>query len=192
MDFFNPIDILDQTRDDACRKTPAYNLNAWRKAGGKDGQEPYFEPDTEFRGYERKPVIRVYVDAKLFPSWDDWKREAKRAETGAIMRSGHSGLTTFYGGPDYGFSGKPPFITEKVPSVGWRVWINILCPSESEFLRAVADAEAEMREIDSREKDDAAGLDSYFNSADKRTTRYCSLQNRRSDIDRMLDYWDNM
>ena len=42
MDFFNPIDILDQTRDDACRKTPAYNLNAWRKAGGKDGQEPYF------------------------------------------------------------------------------------------------------------------------------------------------------
>ena len=67
MDFFNPVDILNQTRDDACRKTSAYNLNAWRKAGGKDGQEPYFEPGTEFKGYERKPVIRVYVDARLFP-----------------------------------------------------------------------------------------------------------------------------
>ena len=108
------------------------------------------------------------------------------------MRSGHSGLTTFYGGPDYGFSGKPPFITEKVSGVGWRVWINILCPSESEFLRAVADAEAEIREVDSWEKDDADGLTSYFNSATKRTTRYCSLQNCRSDIDRMLDFWDDM
>lgn len=50
-----------------------YSLRVWRSAGGMDGNEPYFEEGRESRGLNSCPVIRVYVDARLFSTWESWK-----------------------------------------------------------------------------------------------------------------------
>ena len=59
--------ITDNRGADYHKSLENYSLSAWRKAGGVDGAEPYFEEDTELHGMCREPVLRVYVDAALFP-----------------------------------------------------------------------------------------------------------------------------
>lgn len=161
------------------------NIDFWarRDAGGEDGNEPYFEEDVQRRGLDYCPVIRVYVDARIFSTWEAWKAEAERAKLGAIKGKDIYGGLAFFGGVGYSFSGNPAFLVEDIPGYGTRIWINVLCPNESEFCRAKADAEEEA----ARRKRHGVAVNALSDS--QRTTRYCSLQNQRSELEKQLERW---
>lgn len=161
------------------------NIDFWarRDAGGEDGNEPYFEEDVQRRGLDYCPVIRVYVDARIFSTWEAWKAEAERAKLGAIKGKDIYGGLAFFGGVGYSFSGNPAFLVEDIPGYGTRIWINVLCPNESEFCRAKADAEEEA----ARRKRHGVAVNALSDS--QRTTRYCSLQNQRSELEKQLGRW---
>lgn len=176
--------FLGQNRGDDYRSSiKSYSLQAWRDAGGEDGHEPYFEEDVQRRGLDYCPVIRVYVDARIFSAWEAWKAEAERAKLGAIKGKDIYGGLAFFGGVGYSFSGNPAFLVEDIPGYGTRIWINVLCPNESEFCRAKADAEEEA----ARRKRHGVAGNALSNS--QRTTRYCSLQNQRSELEKQLERW---
>ena len=45
--------FLGQNRGDDYRQSiKGYSLQAWRDAGGEDGNEPYFEEDVQRRGLD--------------------------------------------------------------------------------------------------------------------------------------------
>ena len=91
--------FLGQNRGDDYRSSiKSYSLQAWRDAGGEDGNEPYFEEDVQRRGLDYCPVIRVYVDARIFSTWEAWKAEAERAKLGAIKGKDIYGGLAFFGG----------------------------------------------------------------------------------------------
>lgn len=176
--------FLGQNRGDDYRNSiKSYSLQAWRDAGGEDGNEPYFEEDVQRRGLDYCPVIRVYVDARIFSTWEAWKAEAERAKLGAIKGKDIYGGLAFFGGVGYSFSGNPAFLVEEIPGYGTRIWINVLCPNESEFCRAKADAEEEA----ARRKRHGVAVNALSDS--QRTTRYCSLQNQRSELEKQLERW---
>lgn len=176
--------FLGQNRGDDYRNSiKSYSLQAWRDAGGEDGNEPYFEEDVQRRGLDYCPVIRVYVDARIFSAWEAWKAEAERAKLGAIKGKDIYGGLAFFGGVGYSFSGNPAFLVEEIPGYGTRIWINVLCPNESEFCRAKADAEEEA----ARRKRHGVAVNALSDS--QRTTRYCSLQNQRSELEKQLERW---
>lgn len=176
--------FLGQNRGDDYRSSiKSYSLQAWRDAGGEDGNEPYFEEDVQRRGLDYCPVIRVYVDARIFSAWEAWKAEAERAKLGAIKGKDIYGGLAFFGGVGYSFSGNPAFLVEEIPGYGTRIWINVLCPNESEFCRARADAEEEA----ARRKRRGVAVNALSDS--QRTTRYCSLQSQRSELEKQLERW---
>ena len=183
--------FLGQNRGDDYRSSiKGYSLQAWRDAGGEDGNEPYFEEDVQRRGLDYCPVIRVYVDARIFSAWEAWKAEAERAKLGAIKGKDIYGGLAFFGGVGYSFSGNPAFLVEEIPGYGTRIWINVLCPNESEFCRAKADAEEEVEERERWAKKhgmaaNALNCPQYA----ARTTRYCSLQSQRSELEKQLERW---
>ena len=79
---------------------------------------------------------------------------------------------------------------ELIPGIGTRLWINVLCPSESEFYRAKAAAEAEAADRERWEKDSSIhATDLQHPKFTSRTTKYCSLLNRRSDLQKQIDRW---
>ena len=183
--------FLGQNRGDDYRSSiKGYSLQAWRDAGGEDGNEPYFEEDVQRRGLDYCPVIRVYVDARIFSAWEAWKAEAERAKLDAIKGKDIYGGLAFFGGVGYSFSGNPAFLVEDIPGYGTRIWINVLCPNESEFCRAKADAEEEVEERERWAKKhgmaaNALNCPQYA----ARTTRYCSLQSQRSELEKQLERW---
>lgn len=112
--------FLGQNRGDDYRSSiKSYSLQAWRDAGGEDGNEPYFEEAVQRRGLDYCPVIRVYVDARIFSAWEAWKADA---EEEAARRNRHG------------------------------VAANALSDSQ-------------------------------------RTTRHCSLQSQRSELEKQLERW---
>ena len=176
--------FLGQNRGDDYRSSiKSYSLQAWRDAGGEDGNEPYVEEDVQRRGLDYCPVIRVYVDARIFSAWEAWKAEAERAKLGAIKGKDIYGGLAFFGGVGYSFSGNPAFLVEEIPGYGTRIWINVLCPNESEFCRAKADAEEEAA------RRNRHGVAANALSDSQRTTRYCSLQSQRSELEKQLERW---
>lgn len=115
--------FLGQNRGDDYRNSiKSYSLQAWRDAGGEDGNEPYFEEDVQRRGLDYCPVIRVYVDARIFSTWEAWKAEAERAKLGAIKGKDIYGGLAFFGGVGYSFSGNPAFLVEDIPGYGTRIF----------------------------------------------------------------------
>lgn len=61
-----------------------YCLSFWRdKFKGKSGDEPYF--DVVEDGISAGKVMRIYVDAKRFPTWQKWKDEADKARACAYI-----------------------------------------------------------------------------------------------------------
>lgn len=117
--------FLGQNRGDDYRNSiKSYSLQAWRDAGGEDGNEPYFEEDVQRRGLDYCPVIRVYVDARIFSTWEAWKAEAERAKLGAIKGKDIYGGLAFFGGVGYSFSGNPTFLVEEIPGYGTRIGKN--------------------------------------------------------------------
>ena len=180
--------ITDNRGADYHKSLENYSLSAWRKAGGVDGAEPYYEEDAELHGMRREPVLRVYVDAALFPEWEAWKAEAERAKLGVIKGANPVGGFTYFGGSGYTLSGDPAFIVEDVRGIGMRLWINVLCPCESEFYRAKHDAaeEAENRSRWAKEHGTAANSLNCPQYA-ARTTKYCSSLNQRSSMAKQLD-----
>lgn len=107
--------FLGQNRGDDYRSSiKSYSLQAWRDAGGEDGNEPYFEEDVQRRGLDYCPVIRVYVDARIFSTWEAWKAEAERAKLGAIKGKDIYGGLAFFGGVGDSFPAIPPF--------SWRIF----------------------------------------------------------------------
>lgn len=59
-------------------------LNFWRnKFHGKSGDEPYF--DVVEGGFQSGKKMRVYVDARRFPTWSEWKTEADKARACAYV-----------------------------------------------------------------------------------------------------------
>lgn len=176
--------FLGQNRGDDYRSSiKSYSLQAWRDAGGKDANEPYFEDDIQRRGLDYCPVIRVYVDARIFSTWEAWKAEAEHTKLGAIKGKDIYGGLAFFGGVGYSFSGNPAFLVEDIPGYGTRIWINVLCPNESEFCRAKADAEEEAA---SRSQ---CGMATNMLNNSQRTTQYCSSLNQRSELEKQLERW---
>lgn len=118
-----------------------YCLNFWRnKFHGKSDDEPYF--DVVEGGFQSGKKMRVYVDARRFPTWSEWKTEADKARACAYV--GESTLHGYFikSGTAYPLSAAPPFMIEAAPAsyLDPILWINVLCPSESEFHWAVAEA----------------------------------------------------
>lgn len=118
-----------------------YCLNFWRnKFHGKSGDEPYF--DVVEGGFQSGKKMRVYVDARRFPTWSEWKTEADKARACAYV--GESTLHGYFikSGTAYPLSAAPPFMIEAAPAsyLDPILWINVPCPSESEFHWAVAEA----------------------------------------------------
>ena len=187
----NILESISLGRGDAYHESiTGYSLRAWRSAGGTDGNEPYFDEGRSSRGLNSFPGIRVYVDARLCSTWESWMDEADRAKLGAIKGTDHRGEPTFFIGPGGDFSGAPAFIVELIPGIGTRLWINVLCPSESEFYRAKAAAEAEAADRERWEKDSSIhATDLQHPKFTSRTTKYCSLLNRRSDLQKQIDRW---
>ena len=122
--------FLGQNRGDDYRSSiKSYSLQAWRDAGGEDGNEPYFEEDVQRRGLDYCPVIRVYVDARIFSTWEAWKAEAERAKLGAIKGKDIYGGLAFFGGVGYSFSGNPAFLVEEIPGYGTRYGSTCFVPT---------------------------------------------------------------
>lgn len=118
-----------------------YCLNFWQnKFHGKSGDEPYF--DVVEGGFQSGKKMCVYVDARRFPTWSEWKTEADKARACAYV--GESTLHGYFikSGTAYPLSAAPPFMIEAAPAsyLDPILWINVLCPSESEFHWAVAEA----------------------------------------------------
>lgn len=117
-------------------------LSFWRdKFQGKSGDEPYF--DVVEGGISAGKVMRVYVDAKRFPTWQKWKDEADKARACAYI--GKTPMRGYFvkGGTAYPLSASPAFMIERpeLPGLDTILWINVLCPNESEFHWAVEEAE---------------------------------------------------
>lgn len=118
-----------------------YCLNFWRnRFHGKSGDEPYF--DVVGDGISTGKVLRVYVDARRFPTWSEWKMEADKARACAYV--GESSMRGFYvkSGTAYPLCANPAFMVEgaEAPYLDPILWVNVLCPSESEFNWAVDEA----------------------------------------------------
>ena len=176
--------FLGQNRGDGYRSSiKSYSLRAWRDAGGENGNEPYFEDDMQRCGLDYCPVIRVYVDSCIFSTWETWKPEAERAKLGAIKGKDIYGGLAFFGGEGYSFSGNPAFLVEEIPGYGTRIWINVLCPNESEFCRAKADGEEEAA------RRSQCGMATNMLNNSQRTAQYCSLLNQRSELEKQLERW---
>lgn len=92
-----------------------YCLNFWRnKFRGKSGDEPYF--DVVEGGFQSGKKMRVYVDARRFPTWSEWKTEADKARACAYV--GESTLHGYFikSGTAYPLSAAPPFMIEAAPA----------------------------------------------------------------------------
>ena len=118
-----------------------YCLSFWRdKFKGKSGDEPYF--DVAEDGISAGKVMRIYVDAKRFPTWQKWKDEADKARACAYI--GNASMCGYFvkGGTSYPLSASPAFMIERpeLPGLDTILWINVLCPNESEFHWAVEEA----------------------------------------------------
>ncbi len=118
-----------------------YCLSFWRnKLHGKSGDEPYF--DVAEDGISAGKVMRIYVDAKRFPTWQKWKDEADKARACAYI--GNASMCGYFvkGGTSYPLSASPAFMIEQpeLPGLDTILWINVLCPNESEFHWAVEEA----------------------------------------------------
>ena len=118
-----------------------YCLSFWRdKFKGKSGDEPYF--DVAEDGISAGKVMRIYVDAKRFPTWQKWKDEADKARACAYI--GNASMCGYFvkGGTSYPLSASPAFMIEgpEFPGLDTILWINVLCPNESEFHWAVEEA----------------------------------------------------
>ena len=157
----------DQRGEDIRRTFTKFDLDSWRARGGRDGREPYYDESGERQ--------RVYVDARFFPTWREWKPEADRARDVALLgEAKQEGATLF--GKSEALSGEPHFLVEKVYSV-WRLWINVLCPSEVAFNETVtlAKQEAERRDRVEKEHKEMAAV----RGESQESTLYCSLLNSR-------------
>ena len=109
-----------------------FNMTYWRSRGGQG--VPYYDELPE----QRKQ--RVYIDAAIFTKWEQWKSQADIARDAAIM--GENCMTRAFvkRGDTLPLSADPPFMAERNwITFDYRIWINVLCPSETEFYRAVAD-----------------------------------------------------
>ncbi len=110
------------------------------KFKGKSGDEPYF--DVAEDGISAGKVMRIYVDAKRFPTWQKWKDEADKARACAYI--GNASMCGYFvkGGTSYPLSASPAFMIERpeLPGLDTILWINVLCPNESEFHWAVEEA----------------------------------------------------
>lgn len=118
-----------------------YCLSFWRnKFHGKSGDEPYF--DVAEDGISAGKVMRIYVDAKRFPTWEKWKDEADKARACAYI--GNASMCGYFvkGGTSYPLSASPAFMIERpeLPGLDTILWINVVCPNESEFHWAVEEA----------------------------------------------------
>ena len=118
-----------------------YCLSFWRnKFHGKSGDEPYF--DVAEDGISAGKVMRIYVDAKRFPTWEKWKDEEDKARACAYI--GNASMCGYFvkGGTSYPLSASPAFMIERpeLPGLDTILWINVVCPNESEFHWAVEEA----------------------------------------------------
>lgn len=118
-----------------------YCLSFWRnKFHGKSGDEPYF--DVAEDGISAGKVMRIYVDAKRFQTWQKWKDEADKARACAYI--GNASMCGYFvkGGTSYPLSASPAFMIERpeLPGLDTILWINVLCPNEAEFHWAVEEA----------------------------------------------------
>lgn len=89
-----------------------YCLSFWRnKFHGKSGDEPYF--DVAEDGISAGKVMRIYVDAKRFPTWEKWKDEADKARACAYI--GNASMCGYFvkGGTSYPLSASPAFMIER-------------------------------------------------------------------------------
>lgn len=118
-----------------------YCLSFWRdKFKGKSGDEPYF--DVAEDGISAGKVMRIYVDAKRFPTWEKWKDEEDKARACAYI--GNASMCGYFvkGGTSYPLSASPAFMIEQpeLPGLDTILWVNVLCPNETEFHWAVEEA----------------------------------------------------
>lgn len=184
----NAMELIARGRGSDYRKSiTGFSMQAWRNGGGTDGNEPYYEEDDNPRGTNKVCMLRIYVDARIFSTWEAWKPEAERAKLGMIRTRCPQDCLSAYLHIDRELSGNPAFITEDIPGIGTRLWINVLCPSESEFYRARAATEEEAAERKNIVKNNGSTLAALRYMP--RTTKYCSLQNQRSDMEKQFDRW---
>lgn len=126
---------LNDRRGENLRQTyKFFDLTEWTRRGGVPHREPYFDTAETEQG-ERQ---RVFIDAALFPTWPEWKRESDRARDVALLGDAREENGALFG-RSFPLAGEPHFLIEKIYST-WRLWINVLCPDEAAFYEVVEQA----------------------------------------------------
>lgn len=104
----------------------------------KNRRPVWYDEDAGYFG----KTTKVFVSASWFPAWEEWQPRAEKAiEAASIQYDAYTGHFEKRGS-GYPVVGSPQFLLEKsdIWSGGYIVWVNCMCPSESEFERVVAEA----------------------------------------------------
>lgn len=183
-------EIIEQDRGSVYREgLKNYSLRKWRKYGGKDGCEPYFDEVTVTEGYNSHPATRVFVDATLFPLWPDWRTEADRARMGAVDHEFPSGMVVYFGGLEYTLADKPTYLIEETASKGTRIWVNICIGTEQDFDAAKQAAQEEIEARRAWERNHGVKVNAVSGMRRFATTKYNSALNQRGKVKQMLAGW---
>jgi len=116
------------------KAAPDFDLIEWRRRGGKPRQEPYFDRVPGIDGGRR-----IFVDALIFPTWAEWRRERDRALAAAIYADGCETIGFMFTGESAPISPKPLFLLERKYG-SWHIWLNAVIENEQAFSNVYMDA----------------------------------------------------
>ncbi len=108
------------------------DLYEWRRQGGRAGEEPYFDQIDGGR--------RVFIDALLFPTWEEWKRQRDKALAAALYGDGgRKGIGCIITDNVAPLSPRPLYLLERKFQT-WHPWLNACIATEETFANAFVDA----------------------------------------------------
>ena len=124
----------------------AFDTKKFRQNGGDTGKPPYYDTVWDKDEYNQPcKVRRIFISADWFSDWQSWSRQARAALNAAIGGECDPLRTVQRSTEGYPVSGTPHFLIDEADAFGkpvTAIWINALCPSESEFTATVAEAKS--------------------------------------------------
>jgi len=117
---------------DEWERTRFLDLYDWRRQGGIAGEEPYFDEIDGGR--------RVFIDALIFPTWAEWKRQRDKALAAALYGDGgRRGIGSIFTDNLPPLSPRPLYLLERKYQT-WHPWLNACIATEEAFAGAFVDA----------------------------------------------------
>ena len=122
-----------------------FNRRYWDENGGRPDKRPaWFDLDSGHSG----KVTRIYVSATWHPTWAEWKPEADRALTAAVMEFDFFRGIYEQRGSSYPIVAEPRYLLQKNHVIRDQldIWVNVCCPDSAEFERTLAEAKARIED----------------------------------------------